>query len=87
MGRGGEGWMKTLRRKKKKKSGMEGCGPRGLVGMLLRMFCCLEFGVWSLLLVGALGSWVLVYMNLGRVLLGLAMLHVVGGVEEEDRAW
>lgn len=33
--------MKTLRRKKKK-SGMEGCGPRGLVGMLLRMFCCLE---------------------------------------------
>lgn len=54
--------------------------------MLLRMFCCLEFGVWSLLL-GFLGSWVLVYMNLGRVLLGLAVLHVVGGVEEEDRAW
>lgn len=50
---------------------MEGCGPRGLVGMLLRI-CC---------------PWVLVYMNLGRVLLGLAMLHVVGGVEEEDRAW
>jgi len=38
-------------------------------------------------LVGTLGSWVLVYMNLGRVLLGLAMLHVVGGVEEEDWAW
>lgn len=51
--------------------GGEGCGPRGLVGMLLRI-CC---------------PWVLVYMNLGRVLLGLAMLHVVGGVEEEDRAW
>lgn len=48
----------------------------------------LELGVWSLLF-GAccLGSWVLVYMNLGRVLLGLAMLHVVGGVEEEDWAW
>lgn len=53
------------------RDGGEGCGPRGLVGMLLRI-CC---------------PWVLVYMNLGRVLLGLAMLHVVGGVEEEDRAW
>lgn len=67
----------TLRRRRKSGGrdvwmyGGEGCGPRGLVGMLLRI-CC---------------PWVLVYMNLGRVLLGLAMLHVVGGVEEEDRAW
>lgn len=63
--------------------------------MLLRMFCCLELVVWSLefgaccllqvgTYLGSLGSWVLVYMNLGRVLLGLAVLHVVGEVEEED---
>lgn len=50
----------------------------------------LELGVWSLELVACkyipwvLGSLGFAYLNLGRVLLGLAMLHVVGGVEEED---
>lgn len=48
----------------------------------------LLFGPCCLLLVGGsllLGS--LPRLPQPRVLLGLAVLHVVGGVEEEDRAW
>lgn len=71
--------MKTLRRRKKKSGGRGGMwttwvGWDVVEDVLLFGVCCL-------------GSWVLVYLNLGRVLLGLAVLHVVGGVEEEDRAW